>query len=143
MELPGKDRAGARRGTCPGETLSLWLQRSLHLDVSGGLPWWSSGEDSVLPLQEEQVQSLVGKLRSYMPWSKTKKKIKIIKIEIRKRPALLPQASYCQGSPLHRGDGCLPGSSLEQRSPHFKKKRCPSDLQLFGSRNFLLHVRMT
>ena len=106
MELPGKDRAGAGRGTCPGETLSLWLslaQCSLHLDVSGGLPWWSSGEDSVLPLQEAQVQSLVGKLRSYMSWSKTKKKknkkLKIIKIKIRKWPSLLPQASYCQGSP--------------------------------------------
>ena len=30
------------------------------------LPWWSSGEDSVLPMQGMRVQSLVGKLRSHM-----------------------------------------------------------------------------
>ena len=31
-----------------------------------GLPWWSSGEDSALPVQQAWVQSLVGELRSHM-----------------------------------------------------------------------------
>ena len=34
--------------------------------VSLELPWWSIGYDSKLPVQELQVRSLVGKLRSYM-----------------------------------------------------------------------------
>ena len=29
-----------------------------------GLPWWSSGQDSVLPLPRAWVQSLVGELRT-------------------------------------------------------------------------------
>ena len=31
------------------------------------LPWWSSGYDSMFPLQWAQVQTLVGKLRFLMP----------------------------------------------------------------------------
>ena len=31
------------------------------------LPWWPSGEDSVLPLQRVLVQSLARELRSHMP----------------------------------------------------------------------------
>ena len=47
------------------------------------LPWWSSGEDSVLPVQGMRVQSLVGKLRSYMLHSlakqtKTKKILSLV-----------------------------------------------------------------
>ena len=38
-----------------------------------GLAWWSSGLDSALPMQEAQVQSLVGELRSHMPHSMAKK----------------------------------------------------------------------
>ena len=32
-----------------------------------GLSWWSSGYDTVLPVQGERVRSLVGELRSHMP----------------------------------------------------------------------------
>ena len=41
-----------------------------------GLPWWSSGENSVLLMQEVQVQFLVRELRSHMPLGMTKKKKK-------------------------------------------------------------------
>ena len=49
------------------------------------LPWWSSGEDSVLPMQGMRVQSLVGKLRSHMLHSlakqtKTNKEDSIISV---------------------------------------------------------------
>ena len=39
-----------------------------------GLPWWSRGSDSVLPVKGAQVQSLVRELRFYMPHSAAKKK---------------------------------------------------------------------
>ena len=38
-----------------------------------GLPWWSSGEASVLPLQGAWVQSLVRELRSHMSGAAAKK----------------------------------------------------------------------
>ena len=41
-----------------------------------GIPWWSSGYDSALPLQGAWVQSLVGKLRSPMPRVTAQKKKK-------------------------------------------------------------------
>ena len=41
-----------------------------------GIPWQSSGQDSVLPLQGAWVQSLVGELRSHMPRSAAKTKNK-------------------------------------------------------------------
>ena len=40
------------------------------------IPWWSSGWDSVLPLQGPQVRSLVGELRSHMPRGEAKIKKK-------------------------------------------------------------------
>lgn len=33
-----------------------------------GLPWWSHSEDVALPLQRAWVWSVVGELRSCMPW---------------------------------------------------------------------------
>ena len=39
-----------------------------------GTPWWSSGWDSVLPLQGARVQSLVGELGSHMPRGTAEKK---------------------------------------------------------------------
>ena len=36
-----------------------------------GLPWWSSGQDSALPMQGTWVQSLVRELRSCVPQLKT------------------------------------------------------------------------
>ena len=41
-----------------------------------GIHWQSSGQDSALPLQEAQVRSLVGEVRSHMPCSVAKKKKK-------------------------------------------------------------------
>lgn len=38
-----------------------------------GLPWWFSGWDSSLPLQEVQVWSLASELRSHMPCSQEKR----------------------------------------------------------------------
>ena len=43
-----------------------------------GLPWQSSGEDSVLPTQGVQVQSLVQELRSHRPHGAAKKKKKVV-----------------------------------------------------------------
>ena len=37
-----------------------------------GIPWWSSGKDSVLLLLGAQVQSLVTKLRICKLWAKKK-----------------------------------------------------------------------
>ena len=38
-----------------------------------GLPWWSTGLDSVLSMQGTQVQPLAGELRSHMPCGAAKK----------------------------------------------------------------------
>ena len=47
------------------------------LNVSGlGLPWWSRGEDSMLPIQGAHVQPLVRELGFSMPHSAAKKKKK-------------------------------------------------------------------
>ena len=40
----------------------------------GGLPWWSSGEDSARLLQGTKVQSLVEEIRSCMLYGVAKKK---------------------------------------------------------------------
>ena len=47
--------------------------------LNGGLPWWSRGNDSTLPLQGAQVQSLVWQLRSHVPCGTEKKKSKRFK----------------------------------------------------------------
>ena len=44
--------------------LPSWVFKTIIV----GLPWWSSGWDSVLPLQGAWVRSLVRELRSCMPW---------------------------------------------------------------------------
>ena len=49
-------------------------ERLLLTIINGqGLPWWSSGLDSVLTMQGAQVQSLAGELRSHMPRDVAKK----------------------------------------------------------------------
>ena len=45
-----------------------------HKTGGEGLPWWSSGWDSELPLQGAQVRSLIRGLESYI-WCGTTKKI--------------------------------------------------------------------
>ena len=53
------------------QTLHLYvIQKVLFL----GIPWWSSGQNSVLSLLRAQAQSLDGELRSHKPRSATKKK---------------------------------------------------------------------
>ena len=44
-----------------------------------GLPWWSSGYDSALPLQGAWVRSLVGEIRSCIPCGVAKGKKKKVK----------------------------------------------------------------
>ena len=39
-----------------------------------GLPWWSRGEDSTLPIKEGRVPLLVKKVKSHMPVSPEKNK---------------------------------------------------------------------
>ena len=39
---------------------------------SGGLPWWSSGSDSMLPMPGLWIQSLVGELRSHIHTAQSK-----------------------------------------------------------------------
>ena len=45
-------------------------------ETEEGLPWWSWGKDSVLPMQGVWVRSLIKELRSHSPaaWPKKKKK---------------------------------------------------------------------
>ena len=50
--------------------IAQWLLRN----VIRGLPWGSSGYDSVRPLQGAWVRSLVQELRSYKPHGVEKKK---------------------------------------------------------------------
>lgn len=38
----------------------LKTESTYPLECLGGTSWWSSGEDSTLPVQRMQVQSLVG-----------------------------------------------------------------------------------
>ena len=44
--------------------MSVLSCRHLKKSPGVGLPWWSSGYGSVLPLQGAWVQSLVGEIRS-------------------------------------------------------------------------------
>ena len=48
--------------------LDSWVKFLLFRNPQMGLPWWSSGWDSLLPIQRALIQSLVRKLRSHMPW---------------------------------------------------------------------------
>ena len=57
--------------------LSVLKEDPFPLKSIMGLPWWSSGENSALLMQEVQVQFLVRELRSHMPLGMTKKKKKI------------------------------------------------------------------
>ena len=45
-------------------------------ETEEGLPWWSGGKDSALPMQGAQVRSLVRELRSHISCSMAKKKKK-------------------------------------------------------------------
>ena len=76
--LYGGGEACATAGSGDG---SLCLGLSIRLCSSvlmfhQGLPWWSSGSDSVLPLQGVQVQTLVQELRFRVTFSVAKKKKK-------------------------------------------------------------------
>ena len=55
------------------------LEKCLFKSFVQGLPWWSSGLDSILPIQGVQVQSLVGELNptchNYDQAQSNKKKI--------------------------------------------------------------------
>ena len=80
------DTQGAQETGAATRTLGVQATRALldapplpvqmettTIKPSPSLPWWSSGQDSTLPLQEVWVQCLVGELRSCMPCSVTKK----------------------------------------------------------------------
>ena len=76
-----------------------------------GVPWWSSGWDSVLRLPRARVQSLVGELGSHKPHSVAKKKIKINKINKRVN---FKKKINLKSFKLHRGI---------QNSPSFQIKK--------------------
>ena len=42
------------------------MQKRSLITKIGGLPWWSSGEDSTFPMQSVWVRFLDGELRSHM-----------------------------------------------------------------------------
>ena len=54
--------------------IHLLLQLFTRRSGFRGLPWWSSGWDSMIPLQGAWVWSLVGELRSHMLCGVAKKK---------------------------------------------------------------------
>ena len=59
--------------------LSVLKEDPFPLKSVTGLPWWSSGENSVLLMREVKVQFLVSELRFHVPLGMTKKKkLKII-----------------------------------------------------------------
>ena len=54
------------------------LYKTCDLKIhSLGLPWWSSGRDSALPLQGARIRTLVGKVPHTVQCGKKKKKKKI------------------------------------------------------------------
>ena len=67
-------------GSCIMSSFSLTLSKfiwyySMYQNfIPFGFHWWSSGADSVFPLQEAKVQPLLGKLWRHMPWGMAKKK---------------------------------------------------------------------
>ena len=74
--------------------LSLELSDEKEQEIRRqGLPWWSSGWDSALPLQGAQVRSLVGEIKSHMlslP-GQNKKPIKKERKKERRRTSLVVQ----------------------------------------------------
>ena len=85
-----------------------------------GLPWWSRGSDSVLPMKGAQVQSLVRKLRFHMPRSTAKKKAtknrqnkKPDESSLRSRGQELKDEAVGYGRPFsHWGEESLPDGSV-------------------------------
>ena len=69
--------------------IAQWLLRN----VIRGLPWGSSGYDSVRPLQGAWVRSLVQELRSYKPHGVEKKK-KVGRKERKKKKCSGSHVSY-------------------------------------------------
>ena len=62
---------------CRGAPHGACAEGALVRNASSlGLPRWSSGSGSVLPLPVVQVQSLVGELRSHVPCGVAQKRIK-------------------------------------------------------------------
>ena len=70
-----------------------------------GLPWCSSGEDSILPMQDAWVLSLVRELRSHMPHGTAKKEK--IKFKKRKERTELERLEQCQKKWQYRS-GIIP-----------------------------------
>ena len=65
-----KEREGKRERERPRTTWSWILKFKRFKRHQSGLPWWSSGQDSMLPVQGSQVLSLVRELdptRSHVP----------------------------------------------------------------------------
>ena len=61
---------------------SFLLLTFFHKMTIQRVPWQSTGEDLVLPLQRVQVQSLVKELRSCMPQGKAKKVLQIKEMQL-------------------------------------------------------------
>ena len=97
---PGNHQPIDSRATISLDSWPTTLQRSCQ-----GLPWWSSGLDSVLPLQGARVWSLVGELRSphAAQYSQQRKKnntqiVSDTSYNILWRQALLLFLLYCWGT---------------------------------------------
>ena len=80
-----------------------------------GLPWWSSGKDSTLPIQGVQVQSLVRQLRSLMLHSQNQHQAKPVYWH-----------RVC-GEGTHRVCFRMPGKENRQRV--LKRSELPSGFQ--------------
>ena len=59
-----REKSGADKG---------WKGPAVKSRSALGIPWWSSGWDSVLPLQGAWVQSVIRELRFHMMWGQKKK----------------------------------------------------------------------
>ena len=78
----------------PVSWLSQLPSRKYPNSLVWGLPWCSSGQDSMLPVQEAQIRSLVGELRSHIP-------------QLLSPCVLVPQLekpTYCNEEPVCRNE---------------------------------------
>ena len=108
-------------------SFSASIDRKAH----EGIPWWSSGQDSVLSLPKVQIQSLVRKLRSYKPCGMAREK-KCMKWE---------QCSYCPlGMPEISKMNYLHKTALESGRTLLKTTYFLLDPSFIVLKNDIMHL---
>ena len=97
LSSAGERRATTKPRKTKTQTRPLWNWRALFMAVEGKekhpaeLCWWSSGYDSMLPLQGASVRSLVWQLRVHVLCGVAKRSFKKKKERILPNPTPLPK----------------------------------------------------